>query len=864
MGRVKRSTAVIRFIEGQCRIPEGRDVGKPVKLRPWQKAEIKRIYDNPHGTRRGILSFGRKNGKGLALDTPIPTPSGWTTMGELQEGDYVYGSDGKMTQVLFVSPVHTGLKCWRLTFSDGSSIVADEQHRWLTRHSYRPWAKARRNGSGNGGRWRTDVVTTPQIAESVYRGRKDGGKEHNHKIQIAPALIALDDDLPIDPYVLGAWLGDGTSACAAFTCSEGDLPHLVGELESALGIEMTVSRYAGKAPTVRATGSGLQSLLRSHGLLGNKHVPEKYFGAGTRQRWALLQGLMDTDGTVSRNGGRYARASFTGTNEALCFGVWRLARSLGLKATISKRQATLNGKVIGDKWDVAFAADRGQPVFRLSRKQELLPDSTASRSSTLTVVSCEPVESVPTVCIQVAAADSLFLAGYGCVPTHNTALSSFLLLTHLCGPEAKHNSQLYSAAQSRDQAAILFSLAAKIVRMSPTLSEYVVIKDSAKQLVCPELGTMYRALSADASTAYGLSPVFVVHDELGQVRGPKSELYEAIETAAAAHDSPLSIVISTQAPTDGDLLSLLIDDAKTEADPRVVVSLYTADDDVDPFSEEAMRAANPAFGDFQNADEVKAMAETAKRLPSSEASYRNLILNQRVEARNPFVARKTWDANGAKPEMRGRVYGGLDLSSVHDLTALVLVDSDSNSVLPTFWLPESGIVQKSQKDRVPYDVWAKSGDLELCPGKSIEYEWVAHRLRQVFDDYDVAAIAFDRWGMRHLRPWLQKAGFTEDELAKFVEFGQGFKDMSPALRSLESLLLNEKLRHGMHPVLRMCAANAVAQQDPAGNRKLAKDKSSGRIDGIVALAMAVGVMAMKEDDAEVDLSWLDDPIMVNY
>jgi len=130
-----------------------------------------------------------------------------------------------------------------------------------------------------------------------------------------------------------------------------------------------------------------------------------------------------------------------------------------------------------------------------------------------------------------------------------TALSAFILLLHLCGPEARANSQLYSAAQSREQAAILFSLAAKVVRMSPDLSEYVGIRDTAKQLYCQELGTLYRALSAEASTAYGLSPVLIVHDELGQVKGPRSELYEALETATGAQETPLSIVISTQAPT---------------------------------------------------------------------------------------------------------------------------------------------------------------------------------------------------------------------------------------------------------------------------------------------------------------------------
>src|SRR5690606_23655217 len=173
-----------------------------------------------------------------------------------------------------------------------------------------------------------------------------------------------------------------------------------------------------------------------------------------------------------------------------------------------------------------------------------------------------------------------------------------------------------SAAQSRDQAAILFSLAAKTVRLSPDLSAVLTIRDTAKQLYCAELGTLYRALSAEASTAYGLSPVFIVHDELGQVRGPRSELYEALETATGAQDNPLSIIISTQAPNPDDLVSVLIDDAQTGADPRVVLSLYTAADDLDPFGEEAIRAANPAFGDFQNADEILAMAEDARRMSS--------------------------------------------------------------------------------------------------------------------------------------------------------------------------------------------------------------------------------------------------------
>lgn len=428
-----------------------------------------------------------------------------------------------------------------------------------------------------------------------------------------------------------------------------------------------------------------------------------------------------------------------------------------------------------------------------------------------------------------------------------TATSAFLLLLHLCGPEAKHNSQLYSAAQSRDQASILFGYASKVVRMSPDLSEYVQIKESAKTLVCPELGSMYRALSADASTAYGLSPVFSVHDELGQVKGPRSELYEAIETASAAHESPLSIIISTQAPTDADLLSLLIDDALTGADPRIKVALHTATMDMDPFSDEAIRAANPHFDVFMNREEVRKQATDAKRLPAQEASYRNLILNQRVEARSPFVTHTVWKENGAVPsDIEGLgIYCGLDLSSTTDLTALVAV-SEEGDVEPTFWLPEEGLSEKSRADRVPYDLWKKQGFLDTTPGRAIEYDYIAAYLRDLFDGCDVRAIAFDRYNMKFLRPCLERVGFTEEELERFVEFGQGFVSMSPALRELETRLLGSKLKHGNHPVLEMCAKNATVVTDPAGNRKFIKGKATGRIDGMVALAMAVGVMPQAE------------------
>ena len=452
-----------------------------------------------------------------------------------------------------------------------------------------------------------------------------------------------------------------------------------------------------------------------------------------------------------------------------------------------------------------------------------------------------------------------------------TALSAFLLLLHLCGPEAQPNSGLFSAAQSREQAGILFGLAAKIVRMSPDLAQYVTIRDTAKQLYCEELGTLYRALSAEVSTSFGLSPAFVVHDELGQVRGPRSELYEALETAAAAHENPLSIIISTQAPTDADLLSLLIDDALSGADPRTKVELYTAPMDtkdkvIDPFAKSTIRAANPHLDDFMNVTEVMRQAADAKRMPSRESSYRNLILNQRVESKNPFVTRSIWMENTGDPvqDITGRVvYGGLDLSAVNDLTACVWVTQEGGEnwhVIPQFWIPAEGLSTKAKTDRVPYDMWADQEFMVATPGRAIQYEYIATYLRGIFDTCDVKGLAFDRYNMKFLKPWLVKEGFSDEELSRFVDFGQGFVSMSPAIRETESLLLGKQLEHGGHPVLTMCAMNAVVITDAAENKKFTKAKATGRIDGLVALVMAVAI-ATQGVEAEGDFDdYLSSPI----
>lgn len=428
-----------------------------------------------------------------------------------------------------------------------------------------------------------------------------------------------------------------------------------------------------------------------------------------------------------------------------------------------------------------------------------------------------------------------------------SALIACLVLAHLVGPEARQNTQIISGARSRDQAALVFKLAEKMVRLNPALDKKLVrIVPSQKQLIGLPMNVEYRAISAEAGTAHGLSPVLAILDEVGQIKGPSDAFVEAIETAQGAHERPLLVAISTQAASDTDMFSEWLD--KAAGVPTIVSHLYTAPDGCDLDDRDAWAAANPALGVFRALKDVEDFAEQAKLLPAKENSFRWLFLNQRIEATAPFISRKVWAdcAGDVAARFDGPVYAGLDLSEVADLTAFVAVSPiyDVWHVRPTFWLPGKGLSEKAKADRVPYDLWHKQGFLEATPGPVVDYEFVADWIWRFSQGCDLKKVAFDRYNMRFLKPWLMRSGFDETQVEKgglFEEFGQNFSSMSPALRAVETALLTKSIAHGGHPILTMCAGNAVVAMDPSGNRKLIKSKEHGRIDGMVALAMAMSV-----------------------
>lgn len=434
-----------------------------------------------------------------------------------------------------------------------------------------------------------------------------------------------------------------------------------------------------------------------------------------------------------------------------------------------------------------------------------------------------------------------------------TALIAFIVLAHLVGPEVVQNSRIISGGMSREQASEVYNYASKCVMLSKDLTKIIRVVPSSKKLIGLPCNVTYQAISAEGRTAHGKSPVVAILDEVGQVVGPRSEFVDAITTAQGAYENPLLFYISTQAANDSDFFSIIIDDALTNKPPKTVCHVYAADEGCDILDEKQWYKANPALGKFRSMTDMKKQAGEASRMPSAENKFRNLNLNQRISTAAPYMSKNAWQACALPPapvHECEEFYGGLDLSGRTDLTAFVLYGrkDDIWSVYPYFWTPEKGLRDRAKRDRAPYDLWVDQGFMFTTPGATVDYEWVVAQLAEITSEINVEAIAYDRWRIDVLKKEMERAGVE----LPLKEWGQGFKDMSPALDALEGKALNYQLRHGGHPVLNMCIANSMVSKDPAGNRKLDKKKTSGRIDGAVALAMAAGI-AEKNNELSVNV-----------
>lgn len=630
---------------------KGKWAGKKFELIEWQEKIIRDIFGTikPNGYRQfntAYIEIPKKQGKQLALDTLIPTPDGFTTMGEIQVGDTVFDENGNTCHVVAKSPVDDTEQAYRLTFTDGSFIVAGERHQWKISTDYEE-----------------KIITSKEI------------------------------------------------------------------------FEMTE-----------------QVKIRSC------HQP------------------YTTNQEIQR--------------------CWIVSKILN-------------------------------PEFHFLKSIEPLP------------------EKVKMQCIQVDSPSHQYLVGRSFLPTHNSELAAAVALYLLCG-DNEQRAEIFGCAADRQQASIVFDVAADMVTMCPALAKRTKVLKAQKRIVFTPTNSFYQVLSAEAYSKHGFNIHGVVFDELHTQ--PNRELFDVMTKGSGdARMQPLYFLITT-AGTDTHSICYeqhqKAEDiiAGRKHDPTFYPVIYGANPDDDWTDPEVWKKANPSLGITVGIDKVEQACNSAKENPGEENAFRQLRLNQWVKQTVRWMPMDKWDACKADFDekfLEGRVcYGGLDLSSTTDLTAFVLVfppveDDDRYYILPYFWVPEDTMALRIRKDHVPYDIWETKGFLMTTEGNVVHYGFIENYIDELGTRFNIREIAFDRWGAVQMSQNLEELGFT------LAMFGQGFRDMSPPTKELMRLVLDRKIAHNGHPVLRWNMDNIFIRRDPAGNIKPDKEKSTEKIDGAVATIMAL-------------------------
>lgn len=411
----------------------------------------------------------------------------------------------------------------------------------------------------------------------------------------------------------------------------------------------------------------------------------------------------------------------------------------------------------------------------------------------------------------------------------------------------EYSAKIYGAAADKPQAAIVFETAAKMVDASSALRRRVrVYRNKTMEFV--ENSSQYIVLSSDAYTKHGLNPSCIIFDELHAQ--PNRELYDVLRTAMGKRAQPLMVLITTAGYDRNSICWEQHEYARQVAagivvDPTWLVRIYAADDTDDWTDPDTWRKANPNYGVSVREEFLRTECATALQTPAYQNTFRRLYLNQWTQQDSRWLDMRVWDECGQPlPDLAGRAcFGGLDLASTTDIAACVLAftptaDDEPVYLLPFFWIPAESMIERERRDRVPYSTWVRQGLIEATPGNVIDYAYIRQRINDLAQQYDLREVAFDPWNATQLSVQLL------DDGVNMVAMRQGFASLSGPTKEFHRLLLARRIAHGGNPVLRWMADNVTVRQDPAGNIKPDKSKSTNRIDGIVAGIMAVGRLTL--------------------
>ena len=413
--------------------------------------------------------------------------------------------------------------------------------------------------------------------------------------------------------------------------------------------------------------------------------------------------------------------------------------------------------------------------------------------------------------------------------------------------DSEVGSECYSCAGDRAQASIIFDLAKRMIQLDPVLSSKAkVLRNS---ILFPAKGNVYKVLSADASLQHGHNPNAILFDELHTQKS--RELYDVMQTGTGARRQPLLFTMTTagSSKTDGNICwevhsySEKVKNGIINDDTHLSV-IYAASEDDDIQQPEVWKKANPNIGKSITYEYLKAEAKKASELPSYENTFKRLHLNIWTTSISKWISDSVWMENFEEIDLETlkgkKCWGGLDLASTMDLSSLVLyfpLEDQKDVVLVWFWCPEASAEIRGRKYKLPYDEWIADGYIKATPGDVQDYAYIRKDINKIISNYDLQSIAFDRWNSSQLIIQL-----SQQDGIPMSQFGQGYRSMSAPSKELEKLVLKKQINHLNNPVLRWQCENVQLQTDPAGNIKINKQKSSEKVDGMVALVMALGEM----------------------
>lgn len=852
----------IEFIERFCKIPSGA-LGAPFKLEPFQKAMLQVVFgfvdDNNYRQYNEVFEMiSRKNGKAVSLDTEIATPSGWKKMKDIEENDFVFGQDGKMSKVLYVSPIFNK-PMYLVEFEDGAKVKASADHIWTvqTKNSRSAFNRklTGKNGWSTKEKYRTNngwyEVTTEEMLGDYARVRADGkGTEYKYRVPMNNAVEYGEKDLPLDPYTLGVWLGDGTKKRTDIAVSMDDLEETKKNLENE-GHSIKVRYPRERTPLlgidigIKGHPNPTRDALREIGVFRNKHIPEIYMQSSVEQRFALLQGLMDTDGYCSKKG----QCEFAQKDEHITDQVRELLSSLGIKNSKRRKTIYCNGKECF-AYSVLFYTDKNHSCFRLKRKTERLKEKLADRMKAKSIIAITEIPNEPSKCIMIDNESHLYLVGREFTATHNTSLCSAIELDMLCN-DGEGAPQVYNIATMLDQAKLGFNACDKMRQMSPELNG--ILKKRAADIYFPDNMGFIKALASNTSSLDGLDVHCAIIDELSAIKN--RDIYDLIKQAMSARVQPLLFCITTNGFLRDGIFDNQYDYAKAVINgdiqnKRFLPIIYELDAIDEWRNPESWIKANPGLGTIKSYDKLKENVDKA----IDDASFQPTVVTKDFNMKQTnSAAWLKWEEldNEAAWDMSEFKYciGGFDAADSVDLNAakaLCMRPNDPNIYVESmYWLPEDVIEQikatRRERDNAPYQLWVQQGWLRTCHGnkcdKRIFLDWFKElRERGLYTLY----IGYDPW---HISDELLREFQAEFGKKSMIPVRQGFKTESEPLKEIKTDFQGHRIIYNNNPIDKWCFANSCIKTDVNGNQMLVKnadrrnrnDGTSALLDGYVVL-----------------------------